>query len=54
MKEKLWKKFETYALSQGINLREIDDYGPWFDCFISGAQAIVEIRIEEQKNETTS
>lgn len=35
----LWNSFCEYAEQDGISLDHIDDWNPWWQCFLAGAQA---------------
>ena len=40
--EEIWLKFQMFASKQGIG-DDVDDYMPWFECFIAGGAAAIDL-----------
>ena len=45
--QQIWKGFKSYALDNGINLNQWDDFGDWWDCYVAGY-----LRCDDMINET--
>ncbi len=45
--QQMWKGFGRYALDNGINLDQEDDFVDWWDCYITGY-----LRCDDMINET--
>ena len=46
--KQIWKGFKKYAQDNCIDLRLEDDFGEWWDCYVSGY-----FRCDDMINETT-